>query len=125
MDKHEKIDYVEFPAADMNDTKAFFGEAFGWSFTDYGPDYMDCPDGGIMTGFFKSELKALTENGSVLVTFFSNNLEETQAKIEKAGGIIVRPVISFPGGRRFQFTEPSGNEFGVWSDKGPNGEDLG
>ena len=123
MDKHEKIDYVEFPASDINATKAFFAEVFGWSFSDdYGPGYTDCPDGGIMIGFFKAELKASTENGSALITLYSSNLEKTLEKVKAAGGKIVKPTFSFPGGRRFQFTEPSGNEFAVWSDKEPNGQ---
>jgi len=117
MDKHEKIDYVEFTATDMASTKAFFGKVFGWSFTDYGPDYMDCPDGGIRTGFGRADLKSSTKNGGALVTFYSSHLEETLTKIETAGGTIIKPIFSFPGGRRFQFTEPSGNEFAVWSDK--------
>ena len=117
MDKHEKINYVEFPASDMESTKAFFVQVFGWSFTDYGPEYMDCPDGGIMIGFFKANLISSTKNGSALVTFYSSNLEETLSKVKAAGGIIIKPIFSFPGGRRFQFTEPSGNEFAVWSDK--------
>ena len=70
-----------------------------------------------MTGFFKADLKSSTENGSALVTFYSENLEETLVKIEAAGGEIIKPIFSFPGGRRFQFTEPSGNELAVWSDK--------
>jgi predicted enzyme related to lactoylglutathione lyase len=116
MSKHEKIDYVEFPAKNMEATRAFFSKVFGWSFTDYGPEYMDCPDGGIMTGFFKADRASTTANGSALVTFYSSQLEETRARVEAAGGRIVKPVFSFPGGRRFQFTEPSGNEFAVWSD---------
>ena len=118
MNRHEKIDYVELPAEDLDATKAFFAAVFGWSFTDYGPDYCDCPDGGIMTGFFRAPMKSLPENGAALVTFYSADLEATQAKIEAAGGTIVKPIFGFPGGRRFQFTEPSGNEFAVWSDKG-------
>jgi predicted enzyme related to lactoylglutathione lyase len=118
MDKHEKIDCVELAAKDMDATKAFFGKVFGWSFTDYGPEYMDCPDGGIMIGFFKADLHSSTQNGGALVTLYSDHLEETQAKVKAAGGTILKPIFSFPGGRRFQFTEPSGNEFGVWSDKG-------
>lgn len=117
MDKHEKINYIEFPTADMDSTKAFFAQVFGWSFTDYGPDYMDSSDGGIMTGFFKADLQSSTENGSALVTFYSDHLEETLAKVEAAGGSIIKPIFSFPGGRRFQFLEPSGNEFAVWSDQ--------
>lgn len=116
MNVHEKINYVEFPAKDIEATKAFFAEAFGWSFTDYGPDYSDFSDEGIDGGFYKSELAALTENGSALIIFYSNELEKTEEKIKKAGGKIIRPTFSFPGGRRFHFTEPSGNEFAVWSD---------
>jgi hypothetical protein len=64
---------------------------------------MDCPDGGIMTGFFKADMKSSTENGSALVTFYSSDLEETFAKIEPAGGTVLKPIFSFPGGRRFHF----------------------
>ena len=117
MDRHEKIDYVELPAKNMDSTKAFFSDLFEWSFTSYGPDYMDCHDGGITIGFFKADLKSTPQSGSALVTFYSTNLEQTLEKVEVAGGTIVKPIISFPGGRRFQFTEPSGNEFAVWSDQ--------
>lgn len=116
MNRHEKIDYVEFPARNLEDTKAFFKKVFGWSFTDYGPEYSDSPGGGIMTGFFKSDQAAETRNGSALVTFYSKDLEQTLAKVQAAGGKIIKPIFPFPGGRRFQFTEPSGNEFAVWSD---------
>ncbi|MEE9367622.1 MAG: VOC family protein [Pontiella sp.] len=116
MDRHEKIDYVEFAASDMDATKTFFTQVFGWSFTDYGPEYSDSPDGGIMTGFYKGDLKSTQENGGALVTFYSNNLEATLAEVTEAGGSVVKPIFDFPGGRRFQFTEPGGNEFAVWSD---------
>lgn len=118
MDRHEKIDYVEFAAKDMEATRAFFAEVFGWSFTDYGPDYTDSPGGGIMTGFFRANRQSSPASGGALVTFYSSNLEATLDKVEQAGGTIVKPIFSFPGGRRFQFTEPSGNEFAVWSDQG-------
>jgi predicted enzyme related to lactoylglutathione lyase len=117
MDRHEKIDYVEFAAKDMEATKAFFGAVFGWTFTDYGPDYMDSPGGGIMTGFFRANLQSSPASGGALVTFYSSDLEATLDKIAEAGGTIVKPIFPFPGGRRFQFTEPSGNEFAVWSDQ--------
>jgi predicted enzyme related to lactoylglutathione lyase len=117
MNPHETINYIELPARDLEATKAFFNELFGWTFTNYGPDYMDCPDGGIMIGFCQADLKSEPDHGGALVTFYSNNLEETLAKVEAAGGTIVKPVFSFPGGHRFQFTEPSGNEFAVWSDQ--------
>ncbi|QDT44097.1 Glyoxalase-like domain protein [Gimesia alba] len=116
MPAHEKINYVEFPSNDLAATKAFFEAAFGWSFTDYGPEYTAFSNEGLDGGFFKADLCSTTANGGALLVFYSEQLEETQAKVEAAGGTIIRPIFSFPGGRRFQFTEPSGNEFGVWSD---------
>ena len=116
MNVHEKINYLEFPARDIEAAKAFFNAAFGWSFTDYGPDYTAFSDEGIDGGFFRSEQIASTDNGSALVVLYSENLEKTRAKIENAGGTIVKPVFSFPGGRRFHFTDPNGNEYAVWSD---------
>lgn len=117
MAAHEKMNYVEFPAKDLNATKRFFESAFGWSFTDYGPDYTAFSDQGLDGGFYKADLAATTATGSALIVFYSERLEETQAKVEKAGGKIVKPIFSFPGGRRFHFVEPSGNEFAVWSDR--------
>jgi len=117
MNEHEKINYVEFPANDIQATKEFFMEAFGWSFQDYGPDYSAFSNQGLDGGFYKADLKSTTSNGAGLVIFYSADLEATQGKVEKAKGIIVKPIFSFPGGRRFHFTEPSGNEFAVWSDK--------
>ena len=116
MNNHEKINYVEFPAKDMAATRTFFARVFGWSFVDYGPDYTTFSNEGLDGGFFKSDLNASTSNGSALIVFYSNNLEQTQAKIEKAGGSIIKPVFSFPGGRRFHFGDPNGNEYAVWSD---------
>lgn len=116
MKEHEKINYIEFPAKDLETTKAFFAAAFGWSFTDYGPDYTAFSNEGIDGGFFKSDLNAATRNGSALVVFYSTNLEVTRSKIEKAGGTIIKPIFSFPGGRRFHFSDPNGNEYAVWSD---------
>lgn len=67
---------------------------------------------------FTSELVATTERGSALIVIYSEDLEATEAKIVAAGGTVVKPIFAFPGGRRFHFTEPSGNELAVWSDKG-------
>jgi predicted enzyme related to lactoylglutathione lyase len=117
MKEHEKINYVELPAFNIHETKTFFMQAFGWSFEDFGPEYTAFSNQGLDGGFFKSDQKSLTDNGAALIIFYSQNLEATLAKIEKAGGVIVKPIFSFPGGRRFHFTEPSGNEFAVWSDK--------
>jgi predicted enzyme related to lactoylglutathione lyase len=116
MNEHEKINYVEFPAKDIEATKTFFSAAFGWSFTDYGSDYTAFANEGIEGGFFKSDLVCATANGSALIIFYSKELERTQSKIEQAGGTIIKPTFSFPGGRRFHFGDPNGNEYAVWSD---------
>ena len=119
MNQHEKINYVEFPAKDIAATKAFFTQVFEWSFEDFGPDYTAFSTEGIDGGFFTSDLSSSTENGSALIVFYSEELEKTQSKIENAGGGIKKPVLSFPGGRRFHFTDPNGNEYAVWSDMEP------
>lgn len=116
MNEHEKINYVEFPAKNIKATKDFFTAVFGWSFTDYGPDYTAFSNAGLEGGFFKSDLYASTKKGSALIVFYSKNLEQTQAKIETAGGSIIKAIFAFPGGRRFHFTDPNGNEYAVWSD---------
>jgi len=114
---HEKINYVEYPAKDIETTKKFFVKAFNWSFVDYGPEYTAFSDEGLDGGFYQADLHASAQTGSALLVFYSHNLEQTQEKIEKAGGVITHPIFSFPGGHRFHFTEPSNNEFAVWSDK--------
>ena len=116
MNEHEKINYVEFPAKDIEATKTFFSSVFEWSFIDYAPDYVAFSNQGIDGGFFKSDLSMSTDNGSALIVFDSNALEKTQSKIKNAGGKIIKPIFYFPGGRRFHFSDPNGNEFAVWSD---------
>ena len=116
MNEHEKINYVEFPAKDIEAAKIFFAAVFGWSFVDYGSEYTAFRNAGIDGGFFKSDLTVSTKNGSALIVFYSKELEQTQAKIEDAGGAIIQPIFSFPGGRRFHFSDPNGNEYAVWSD---------
>ncbi len=113
---HEKINYVEFPARDLPATKAFFSAAFGWSFTDYGSEYTAFSDEGLDGGFFQSDKVSSTDTGSPLIVFYSKDLDATQSKIEKAGGQIVKAKFSFPGGHRFHFSDPNGNEYAVWSD---------
>jgi predicted enzyme related to lactoylglutathione lyase len=114
MPAHEKLNYVEYPSNDLAATKAFFQAAFGWSFEDYGPAYTAFSGQGLDGGFFQSELAASTEQGSALLVFYSEDLEGTLAKVMAAGGRIIKPIFSFPGGQRFHFAEPSGNEFAVW-----------
>jgi len=113
---HEKLNYVEYPARNLEATKAFFQAAFGWSFVDYGPDYTAFSDEGLDGGFYKSEMVANTNTGSALIIFYSERLEDTLAKVITAGGQVIKPIYAFPGGRRFHFTEPSGNEFAVWAE---------
>lgn len=115
--KHEKINYVEFPATNLEATKQFFNQAFGWSFVDYGDDYSAFSNQGLDGGFFQSTLSSSTESGAALIVLYSQDLESTLSKVEAFGGCVVRPIFSFPGGRRFHFKEPSGNELAVWSDK--------
>lgn len=118
MNIHEKINYIELPAKDIKRTKEFFTEVFNWSFEDFGEEYTAFNDGTINGGFFKSTMNCSMQQGSALVVFYSSKLEETQEKIEKAGGKIVNEIFSFPGGRRFHFSDPNGNEYAVWSDLG-------
>ena len=115
MPQHEKLDYVEFPARDLAVTKAFFSAVFGWEFEDFGPDYCAFSGQGLDGGFYRSELYSNTRSGAALLVFYSDDLEATRGRVEQAGGRIVKPIFDFPGGRRFHFSEPSGNEFAVWS----------
>lgn len=118
MNEHEKLNYAEFPCADLPSTKAFFEKAFGWAFVDYGPEYTAFSGQGLDGGFFKADLHSSTASGAALLVFYSRDLESTLAKVIAAGGRIIKPIFGFPGGRRFHFTEPSGNEFAVWSEAG-------
>ena len=112
----EKINYIELPARDIEGSKRFFSDAFDWRFIEYGPDYAAFEDAGIDGGFFSSDLTARTDSGSALVVMYSDDLEATQARVEDAGGTILKAIFSFPGGRRFHFSDPSDNEYAVWSE---------
>jgi len=116
MNINDKINYVEFPARDIEATKTFFTAVFGWDFTDYGPEYTAFSDQGINGGFYRSDSASSTETGGALIVLYSDTLEGVQERVERAGGSILKPIFSFPGGRRFHFAEPSGNELAVWSD---------
>ena len=114
MHTHHAIDYIEFAVRDLLAAKRFYADAFGWSFTDYGPDYSgiqgtDREAGGM---YRADEIRT----GGPLVILYSKNLESSLAAVRSAGGRITREPFSFPGGRRFHFTDPSGNELAVWSD---------
>ena len=112
----EKINYIEIPCKDMASTKLFFEKVFDWAFEDYGPEYSAFFNAGIDGGIYLSDQTVSANNGSVLVVFYSEDLENIEQIIKSNGGEIVQPVFDFPGGRRFHFIDPSGNEFAVWSD---------
>ncbi|MCM0148879.1 VOC family protein [Photobacterium galatheae] len=116
MNRHHQINYVEFPVTNLSATKAFFEAAFGWSFTDYGDEYTAFSNQGLDGGFYAAPLKSESEKGAALIVLFSDDLEVTEQKVIAAGGKIVKPIFAFPGGRRFHFTEPSGNELAVWAE---------
>lgn len=107
---NRSVFYVEFPAADLEAIKQFYQQAFGWSFQDYGLDYIAFEDGQLSGGFYRA---VGPPAGSPLVVLWADALESTQAAVEAAGGIISTPIFSFPGGRRFHFTDPNGNELAV------------
>lgn len=115
MSQHEKLDYLEYPACDIPATKQFFENVFAWQFTDYGSEYTAFDNQGLEGGFYQSDLVSDSDKGAALTVFFSNDLDATLEKVIANGGVIVKAIFEFPGGRRFHFTEPSGNEFAVWT----------
>jgi predicted enzyme related to lactoylglutathione lyase len=108
-----RIDYVELPGGDLIATKRFYEQAFGWSFTDYGPTYCEFSDGRLTGGLTTGPVKP----GGPLVILYADDLAATQARLEAAGARIVVETFAFPGGRRFQFQDLDGYELAVWSDK--------
>ncbi|HEX4485790.1 MAG TPA: VOC family protein [Terriglobales bacterium] len=110
-----QIDYIELPVSDMASTKQFYGTAFGWKFEDYGPDYTSFFDGRLAGGFTKERP---TPAQGLLLVIYASDLAAAQEKIKAAGGTIVKDTFSFPGGSRFHFADPNGNEIAVWSDAG-------
>lgn len=118
MKRDEKINYVEFPSRDIEKTKEFFTKVFDFTFTDFGAEYTSFADEGIDGGFFKADMTVNPREGSALIVFYSKDLERTMEKIENSEGKISHPIFQFPGGRRFHFQDPTGNEYAVWSDLG-------
>ena len=111
MGEDGRIDYVELPGGDLIATKRFYEQAFGWSFTDYGPAYAAVVEG--LDGGFNAD--AADRAAAPLVVLYAHDLEAMEAKIRAASGVVTRPIYSFPGGRRFHFRDPSGNELAVWA----------
>ncbi len=117
MSAHHKINYIEIPVKALASSKAFFNQVFGWQFVDYGDDYAAIQGAGIDGGLFVSEHSVSTDNGSVLVVLYSDDLSQSQSDIEAAGGRIKVPTFEFPGGHRFHFCDGNNNEYAIWSDK--------
>ncbi len=116
MPTDKRIDYVELPAADFDAFEAFYRSVFGWVFTDFGHEYRAFSDGNLSGGIFRSERRSTTENGAALVILYATDLEATRDRVTANGGTLSKAIFSFPGGRRFQFLDPHGNELGVWSE---------
>ena len=111
---HHTINYVEFQAADLEAIKAFYSKAFGWTFQDWGPTYISFAGAGLEGGFEKSDD---TPMGGPLVILYSGDLAASEKAVVDAGGEVCRPVYGFPGGRRFHFKDPGGNELAIWTEE--------
>jgi predicted enzyme related to lactoylglutathione lyase len=115
--QHHKITYIEFITNSIEQTKMFYSTVFGWSFKDWGPDYIDCTadSAGIAIGFAKGATQH-EQPKSAFVVLYSADLKATEVAIIAAGGSIIVPTFEFPGGRRFHFSDGAGNLLGVWSE---------
>lgn len=113
--QHHAIDYIEFTVTDLEAAMRFYGAAFGWQFNSYGPGYAGIRGasgevGGLAQG-------ASVTAGSTLIVLYSRDLAATLQAVRDAGGQVVKEPYAFPGGRRFHFNDPSGNELAVWSEQ--------
>ncbi|WP_118952499.1 VOC family protein [Taibaiella helva] len=109
------VNYIEFSCRNIPAIKAFYEAAFGWTFTDYGPDYTAFNDGKLDGGFYHNAEH--TPGGQPLVILYTEALEAAREKVKASGGTIAEDIFAFPGGRRFHFADPDGNVLAVWSDK--------
>ncbi|GLQ54017.1 VOC family protein [Devosia nitrariae] len=114
MSNDQRIDYIELNVADIARSRQFYGDAFGWAFTDYGPDYCEFRDGRLSGGF--TTLGEVRSGGGPLVILYAGDLTATLARVKAAGGTIVRPIYTFPGGQRFHFADPDGYELAVYTE---------
>lgn len=113
---HHTINYIEMPSSDIEATKAFYGAAFGWTFQDWGPDYVSFAGAGIEGGFEHDPVGRQPSTDGALVILYSADLAASESAVTSAGGTISRSAFSFPGGRRFHFLDPSRNELAIWSE---------
>lgn len=116
MSGENKIDYIEMPANDPKKAWTFFEALFGWKFDDYGPDYCAFNDGRMAGGFYRAETAAAVANGAPLIVFYRKDLPAAVKQVKSLGGSISKDIFSFPGGHRFHFKDPNGNEFAIWSE---------
>ena len=110
---NNRIDYIEISVLDISEAKSFYRKVFGWEFQDWGPDYASFNDGRLDGGLSRVESM---KSGGPLVIFYSTELEKIKDRIVESGGEITQEIFEFPGGRRFHFSDPSGNELAVWAD---------
>ena len=111
---HHHFNYIELPAMDLAAMKAFYGQAFGWTFMDWGEDYVSIHGAGVEGGFDRTKGRKPSDQGA-LVILYSDDLSISEQAVVEAGGLISVPVFEFPGGRRFHFRDPSGNDLAIWS----------
>ncbi len=112
-EQDRRVDYIEFPATDIEQVKRFYSAVFGWEFTDYGPEYTSFTDGRMSGGF---SVDSAVGSGGPLIVLYATDLAGIKDRVREGGGRIVRDIFEFPGGRRFHFADPSGNELAVWSE---------
>jgi predicted enzyme related to lactoylglutathione lyase len=115
-DRHHKIDYIEIPTPDVAKSKDFFRKLFDWEFHDYGPDYTSFDDGRMTGGFRSADAAPTIADGSILLVFYAEALEDALPRVRELGGEITKDIFNFPGGRRFHFLDPAGVEYAIWSD---------
>jgi len=113
-EKNTPINYIEFKARDLPAIKDFYSRAFGWTFTDYGPSYTAFSNSGLEGGF--ERVQGEVSQGA-LVVLYHKDLSTIHDRVLACGGRIVREIFAFPGGKRFHFSDPSGNELAVWSEQ--------
>ncbi len=111
------IDYIEMPSRDLPATRRFFEQLFGWSFDDYGPDYIAFDDGRMTGGFFSADAVWTDATACPLVVFYAADLRAMRDDVVRLGGKLTRDIFDFPGGFRFHFQAPGSGEFAVWSEK--------
>lgn len=113
---NNSINYIELPLREKSATIAFYEKAFGWVFTDWGPGYISFSGAGVEGGF-NAEAEPSPSGQGVLVILYAMDLEKSEMAVKQAGGTIAKPAYGFPGGRRFHFLDPNGNELAIWSER--------